>query len=65
MLIQNPMRLLNGMTIEYFFKTKEYRTRPYQLCITSDRIIPSANGLRITSAAINCFIGSIKNSCQS
>ena len=63
--IQNPMRLLNGMTIEYFFTTKEYRTRPYQTCINSDRIIPSANGLGIISAAINCLIGSIKNSCRS
>ena len=62
--IPNPMRLLNGMTIEYFFQAKEYRTRPYQIFITSDRIIPSANGWGIVSAAINCLIGSIKNSCR-
>ena len=37
-------RLLNLMTIEYFLKTKEYRTRPLQIFIPADRIIDSANG---------------------
>ena len=34
--INYPMHLLKGMTIEYFFKTNEYRTRPCQIYITAD-----------------------------